>query len=99
MSYNILKVSYTTKDQSDLEEKGKGTARINTLSGLQLTLKKDNAGNILLIDENNRTATISVADIPQKNGIVHVTNEVLLPKNEYFSKEYTLYPSGKKPIE
>ena len=35
---------------------------------------------IVLHDENEGTATVTIADVKQSNGVIHVIDRVLLPK-------------------
>ena len=44
-----------------------------------LTAKTSN-GKLTLTDENGGTATVTIADVVQSNGIIHVIDKVLLPK-------------------
>jgi glycine/D-amino acid oxidase-like deaminating enzyme len=37
-------------------------------------------GKVLVRDESGGTATVTIADVKQSNGVVHVVNRVLLPK-------------------
>jgi len=56
-----------------------GVHPVKTLGGC--VLKARYRGNkILLTDENGRTATVTVADVKQSNGVIHVIDTVLLPK-------------------
>ena len=41
---------------------------------------KDNMGKITLTDEAGGTATVTIADVKQSNGVIHVVDKVLLPK-------------------
>ncbi len=56
-----------------------GVHPVKTLGGcmLQARYKGD---KILLTDENGRTATVTVADVKQSNGVIHVIDTVMLPK-------------------
>jgi len=99
MSYHIVRGQYTLKDMRTLIQAGKGEASLTTMLGKTLKLREEAAHSLLVIDENGRQARIQDADIQANNGIVHVIDEVLLPKNDFFSREGMYYPSGKKPIE
>ena len=56
-----------------------GKHNIETVSGDTLTaMMKGN--DIVLFDENGGTAKVTIADVAQSNGVVHVIDSVLLPK-------------------
>lgn len=57
----------------------KGSHSIKTLSGAVLIAKKVN-GKLTLTDENGGVATVTIADVVQSNGVIHVVDRVLLPK-------------------
>ena len=57
----------------------KGMHPVKTLSGATLLVKKKN-GKLTLTDENGGTATVTIADVKQSNGVIHVVDAVLLPK-------------------
>ncbi|QDC10387.1 fasciclin domain-containing protein [Oceanicola sp. D3] len=56
-----------------------GNHPVETLGGCTLQAKMT-GGKITLTDENGRTATVTVADVEQSNGVIHVIDRVLLPK-------------------
>ena len=57
-----------------------GAHPVKTLSGAVLIVKKSAGGKITLTDENGGTATVTIADVKQSNGVIHVVDAVLLPK-------------------
>ncbi len=57
---------------------GGGTATLKTVSGGTLTAMMD-GGNVVLKDEKGGTATVTIADVFQKNGVIHVVDSVLQP--------------------
>jgi uncharacterized surface protein with fasciclin (FAS1) repeats len=57
----------------------KGAHPVKTLSGAMLMAKNDN-GKLTLTDENGGVATVTIADVKQSNGVIHVIDHVLLPK-------------------
>lgn len=59
---------------------GKGKAKMTTLSGGTLTATMNGPHNIMLTDENGGTANITVYDVVQSNGVIHVIDSVVLPK-------------------
>ncbi len=58
---------------------GKGTATLKTVAGGTLTAKAA-GGKVMVTDEKGGTATVTIADVYQSNGVIHVIDKVLLPK-------------------
>lgn len=57
-----------------------GMHKIKTVGGCELTASvKD--GKVMITDENGGTATVTIADVKQSNGVIHVIDKVLLPKS------------------
>ncbi|MEO7851626.1 MAG: fasciclin domain-containing protein [Rubrivivax sp.] len=68
-------------DASALESQiaaGGGRATLKTVSGGTLIAYKYNGG-IALQDEKGGTAAVTIANVYQSNGVIHVVNRVLLP--------------------
>jgi uncharacterized surface protein with fasciclin (FAS1) repeats len=57
----------------------KGTHDVKTVGGCILKAKED-MGKITLTDENGGVAHVTIADVKQSNGVIHVIDKVLLPK-------------------
>jgi uncharacterized surface protein with fasciclin (FAS1) repeats len=56
-----------------------GAHKVKTVGGCTLTLKVKGK-KITVTDETGGTATATIADVQQSNGVIHVVNKVLLPK-------------------
>jgi len=56
-----------------------GTHEVTTVGGCKLWLKTD-GDNITVTDESGGVATVTIADVDQSNGVIHVIDKVLLPK-------------------
>jgi uncharacterized surface protein with fasciclin (FAS1) repeats len=56
-----------------------GEHAIKTVAGGTL-IAKMNGDKITLTDENGNVATVTIADVKQSNGVIHVIDTVLLPK-------------------
>jgi uncharacterized surface protein with fasciclin (FAS1) repeats len=56
-----------------------GMHAIKTLGGCMITAKAD-GGKITLTDENGGVSTVTIADVKQSNGVIHVVDTVILPK-------------------
>ena len=57
----------------------KGTHPVKTVGGCILQAKMDGK-DITLTDENGSTAFVTIADVKQSNGVIHVIDTVMLPK-------------------
>jgi uncharacterized surface protein with fasciclin (FAS1) repeats len=58
----------------------KGTHPVKTVGGCVLQAKK-NGNMITLTDEKGGVATVTIADVRQSNGVIHVIDSVLLPSS------------------
>lgn len=56
-----------------------GKHAVKTLGGCVLTAEAKD-GKITLTDENGGVATVTIADVKQSNGVIHVIDKVILPK-------------------
>jgi uncharacterized surface protein with fasciclin (FAS1) repeats len=56
-----------------------GAHKVKTVGGCELTIKAD-GDKIMIEDEAGGTATVTIADVDQSNGVIHVIDAVLLPK-------------------
>jgi uncharacterized surface protein with fasciclin (FAS1) repeats len=56
-----------------------GMHSVKTVGGCMLTFKIDGK-MVTITDEAGGTATVTIADVEQSNGVIHVINKVLLPK-------------------
>ncbi len=58
---------------------GGGKATLKTVSGGTLTAMSS-GGKVMVMDESGGTANVTIADVVQSNGVIHVVDKVLLPK-------------------
>ncbi len=58
---------------------GGGKAVLNTVAGGKLTVTRK-GNNYMLTDENGGMANITIKDVYQSNGVIHVIDHVVLPK-------------------
>ena len=57
---------------------GNGRAMLQTASGGTLIVTMSGS-NVMVTDEKGGTATVTIANVYQSNGVIHVVNKVLLP--------------------
>ena len=58
---------------------GKGKAMLKTVAGGSLTATTM-GGKVMITDEKGGSATVTIADANQSNGVIHVVDKVLMPK-------------------
>jgi uncharacterized surface protein with fasciclin (FAS1) repeats len=56
-----------------------GAHKVKTVGGCELTLKLD-GNKVTVTDETGGVANVTIADVEQSNGVIHVIDKVLLPK-------------------
>jgi uncharacterized surface protein with fasciclin (FAS1) repeats len=79
LTYHVLAGKYSAMDIMKAIKKGNGKAIFKTVSGGTLTAMMKGK-NVVLMDENGGMAMVTIADVNQSNGVIHVVNSVLLPK-------------------
>ena len=57
----------------------KGAHPVKTVGGCTWTAKYAD-GKVTIKDENGGVANVTIADVDQSNGVIHVIDKVLLPK-------------------
>ena len=55
-----------------------GAHKVKTVGGCMLTVKMS-GDKLEIVDEKGQTATVTIADVKQSNGVIHVIDTVLLP--------------------
>jgi uncharacterized surface protein with fasciclin (FAS1) repeats len=60
-------------------ESGNGEARLTTVQGDSLTAKAGGPGGVTLTDAQGNVANVTIADVRQSNGLIHVIDTVLMP--------------------
>lgn len=78
LTYHVVAGKVSAHELIGLIKKGNGKAVLKTVEGgtLTATLK---GGKVMLTDEKGGTATVTIADVFQSNGVIHVIDSVLLP--------------------
>lgn len=78
LTYHVVSGNIDSKAIVKAIKKGKGKATFKTVAGGTLTASL-NGSNVILTDEKGGTSTVTIADVRQSNGIIHVVDAVLLP--------------------
>jgi uncharacterized surface protein with fasciclin (FAS1) repeats len=59
-------------------KKGGGKAELNTVEGGKLTVT-GSGKNLTIMDEKGDSASVTIADVMQSNGVIMVVDKVLMP--------------------
>ncbi|MHB1022361.1 MAG: fasciclin domain-containing protein [Acidobacteriaceae bacterium] len=78
LTYHVVAGKITAKQLANWIRKAHGKYTLKTLSGGTLTATIS-GGKIMLTDEKGGMATVTIPDVYQSNGMIHVVNAVLLP--------------------
>lgn len=79
LTAHVLAGKYTAEDLLAKAEANPGGFTMKTVSGDTLQFTK--LGSVLyVVDESGNAAKITISDVNQSNGVIHVVNKVLLPK-------------------
>jgi uncharacterized surface protein with fasciclin (FAS1) repeats len=80
LTYHVVAGDYDAAAIMRLIKKGDGTATLTTVEGEPLTFTMNGPKNVVITDARGHVATISTYDVRQSNGVIHVIDEVLMPK-------------------
>lgn len=80
LTYHVVAGTHDMKSLMEAIKKGGGKATMKTVAGGELTFAMNGPNNITVWDANGGHANISVYDVTQKNGVIHVVDAVLMPK-------------------
>jgi uncharacterized surface protein with fasciclin (FAS1) repeats len=79
VSYHILAGARTSHEMVNASRMAGGDIGIVTLSGDGLMVRPAVGGGVSIRDEEGSVHQIVLSDIPQRDGIIHLMNHVLLP--------------------
>lgn len=80
LTYHIIPGKYSAADFIDAIKKGGGKAALKTVEGEELTVEQDGR-KLIIIDAKGGKAIVTIPDVNQKNGMIHVVDAVLSPRN------------------
>ncbi|WP_263357083.1 fasciclin domain-containing protein [Acidicapsa ligni] len=78
LTYHVVAGKVSSKDLVKMIKAGGGKAELKTVSGGTLTATAKGK-KIMLTDEKGGMATVTIANVYQSNGVIHVIDSVLLP--------------------
>lgn len=79
LTYHVVAGKMNATDIAKAIKMGKGKATLKTVSGGTLTAWMKGK-DLYITDENGGKAKVTIADVNQSNGVIHVIDAVVLPK-------------------
>ncbi len=80
LTYHVVAGDLTAKKLEAKIKAGKGTAELKTVAGETLTaMMTEDGKGIALKDTKGGVATVTIANVIQSNGVIHVVDKVLMP--------------------
>ncbi len=78
LTYHVVAGRLTAKDLAAKAAAAGGKAQLTTVEGEPLTVSKEGSG-WLVTDAKGQSAHVTIGDVAQSNGVIHVVDKVLMP--------------------
>ncbi len=79
LTYHVVPGDYNSTELRSMILAGGGVARLKTVEGEPLEIMMNGSTNMVVKDAKGGIADITIADVHQSNGVIHVIDHVLLP--------------------
>jgi len=79
LTYHVVPGKLSAQDLADKVDQGGGKAALKTVEGDTLTVMREGKRQLTLTDDKGDVATITIANVFQSNGVIHVINTVMQP--------------------
>lgn len=79
LTYHVVAGKMNSSDIAAAIKKGGGKATLKTVSGGTLTAWMKGS-SLYLTDEKGNNSKVTIADVNQSNGVIHVVDTVVMPK-------------------
>jgi uncharacterized surface protein with fasciclin (FAS1) repeats len=78
LTYHVVAGNWSAQAIMDMVKKGGGKATVKTVQGGELTIAQDKKG-LWIIDAQGNKGMVTIKDVNQSNGVIHVIDKVLMP--------------------
>ena len=78
LTYHVVAGKFDAKSIAALIKEGNGTATLRTVAGGELKASMKGK-KLILTDEKGGMSVVTIADVYQSNGVIHVVDTVVLP--------------------
>ncbi len=79
LTYHVVSGRLSASDLKKQIKAGKGTAELTTVEGGKLWASMKDGNHIMLKDEKGGTALVTIPNVFQSNGEIHVIDSVVMP--------------------
>jgi uncharacterized surface protein with fasciclin (FAS1) repeats len=79
LTYHVVPGRMTAVNLMKAVKDGEGMAKLKTVAGGELTVKQAGPGKLSITDAKGGSSSVTIADVLQSNGVIHVVDTVLLP--------------------
>ncbi len=79
LTYHVVAGKVTAEELIAKIKKGDGKTTLKTVNGEKLTATSPMIGAIVLADSKGNKASVTIANVYQSNGVIHVIDTVLMP--------------------
>ena len=79
LTYHVVAGRLSASDLMKMIKEGNGTAELTTVEGGKLWISLHDGKHIMLKDEKGGMALVTIANVFQSNGVIHVIDNVVMP--------------------
>ena len=79
LTYHVVAGRWSASDLMKKIKEGNGSAELTTVEGGKLWVMLHDGKHIMLKDEKGGTALVTIANVFQSNGVIHVIDTVVMP--------------------
>ncbi len=79
LTYHVVAGKLSAAELKSMVERNGGRATLSTVQGGKLTVTEAGRNRLQITDAKGDVATITIPDVNQSNGVIHVVDTVMLP--------------------
>jgi uncharacterized surface protein with fasciclin (FAS1) repeats len=79
LTYHVVPGRMTAASLMKAIKDGEGMAKLKTVAGEDIVVKDAGSGKLTITDAKGNVAHVTIANVLQSNGVIHVIDTVLLP--------------------
>ena len=79
LTYHVVPGRMTAVNLMKAVKDGEGAAKLKTVAGEDIWVKQAGPGKLTITDTKGNVAMVTIADVLQSNGVIHVIDTVLMP--------------------